>query len=502
MIQKLRLKSLLLLLLVSIGIGQVSALPPAQQSTLSQIAASANGGVSVHLPEGWLFDTPENPQYTALIAFGDSTNTLQTMVDTMTGSDVAAVDGSSGFVGVLDPALYADMNQDEVIDNIFTLFTTPEAGVEVVSQKTRTFADGAYSGWFAQINSTEQDEAGYVAVFGDGTVVVMALVATMPSANLSTLENEFVQILQSIRIPGESASQAGAATSTPSAGAAGEVTLVRGEDDRLSVELPSNWLFNDLLASDNLFLYGNSEVAVLSRLFSVRPDLTESLLLTGSGGLIILYTPEALGLPPDFDQNALMAQVLSGIEGQGFTVAANVVELQLEQGLLLYAMVEGTETGYIALAFLDDQIVYMTATGDSGSFNADQEALYAILNSLHVPAASEQTATPSGGGGIVPLQTATPSGGIAPAQTATPSSGGGGRIVPVGTAQPTESGGGIAPTQTATPSSGTGGRIVPAGTAQPTESGGGGGIAPAQTPTQSSGGVGGRIVPVLPTPTT
>ncbi len=181
-----------------------------------------------------------------------------------------------------------------------------------------------------------------------------------------------------------------------------------------------------------------------------------------------MFTPADLGLNDSFDGNALMNQVLTNVQNQGYRVqgSVQVVPLNGGQGALLYAVVLGPENGYIALEFAPGVIAYITATGDAQSITTDQNTLFAILQSVQIPAAGAQgsgglgnpfgppaTPAPTKGGGLgLPLATA------APTQ--------GGQIVPLATAAPTQGGGQIVPFQTATPAEG-GGHIVPV---QPTQS--------------------------------
>ena len=227
-------------------------------------------------------------------------------------------------------------------------------------------------------------------------------------------------------------------------------TTISGGDGAFSLELPEDWVFEDQLESAGVFAYGDSDDSMQSRLDSANPDTATTTTITGSGGLIFLYTPEVLGFEDEgsVDLDLLIDQVMDNLESQGFVIVGEPESIELEDGTMVYVMATGLENGYVALAMGGGLVAFVTATGDSQTFKTDRELLFTILQSLHMPAADEvsvsaEEPTPTEESETTPQ----------PRATAT-ASGGGGRIVPLQTATPGQSGGRIVPVlPTATPAS-------------------------------------------------
>jgi hypothetical protein len=97
-----------------------------------------------------------------------------------------------------------------------------------------------------------------------------------------------------------------------------------------------------------------------------------------------------------------MERALGGLQGYIIEQAAQPLD-----GGGLYAVIAGTERGYLALIPFGDEIAYVTATGMQGSFEANANMLMNIVKSIHVPAPSESTGL-GGLGGLQAEPTAAP----------------------------------------------------------------------------------------------
>ncbi len=110
-----------------------------------------------------------------------------------------------------------------------------------------------------------------------------------------------------------------------------------------------------------------------------------------------------------------MTQALAQLKSQGYATDAPIALESIQGGL--YAYIEGTEVGYLALIPFGDQIAYVTATGTKDSFDAADDALVAIIESVRSPAAP----VAPGLGGLGGLQAAaTQSPGLGGLDTAAP----------------------------------------------------------------------------------
>ncbi len=171
---------------------------------------------------------------------------------------------------------------------------------------------------------------------------------------------------------------------------------MRSSDNGVSLEIPGNWTVLDHVADATVLAYGDSDAAAQSRLFSAKPDLAPQTPISGNGGLIILYSMSQFGIDPaNPDLSGLMERALGNLQGYTVEQAAQPLE---GSGGGLYAVISGGERGYLALLPFGDQIAYVTATGTPTSFDANADALLAIVKSVHVPAVSEPTPVPTTAG--------------------------------------------------------------------------------------------------------
>jgi hypothetical protein len=118
--------------------------------------------------------------------------------------------------------------------------------------------------------------------------------------------------------------------------------------------------------------------------------------------------------PQTLDLEPLMTQTLNGLESAGYVVTEAPQAFDTDSGSDgIYAIVQGSEVGYVALVPFGQQIAYITGTGTPDSFEANRAVLEAIVRSVRVPA--ELPTTP--GPGLPGLQ------GLSPSATPSPSAG-------------------------------------------------------------------------------
>jgi hypothetical protein len=364
---------------------------PVQQTGDEAQTVSATGLFSVSLPSGWVQQEFVLTGFADLLAFGSSQANVQTIIALFTSSEqVEPFDGIGGFVGVIDPAQLTSQSLDALVSPLMQQILTSiqNEAVEIIEPAAAHTFGGHYAGELTLTN------LGYIAVLHTDEQL---LVSVIMSNNLDTNRTTMSGILETIHIPAESGEQQAALLAA--------AQTVRSSDGQVSLEIPGDWIVLDHVADENIFAYGDDETAAQSRLYSANPNLAPETAIVGNGGLIILYPMSQFSIDPqEPDLGSLMESALGGLQGYTVEQAAQPLE-----GGGLYALISGTERGYLALIPFGDEIAYVTATGTQATFDATDSILLDAVQSVRVPAASED----GGIGGLEGLQaeaTETPAG--------------------------------------------------------------------------------------------
>jgi hypothetical protein len=407
----------------------------AQETSAGEvIAAPTTLRYSIHLPGDWQFRSKQGDSVlTDYLAFGDSAALVERTLLTLGGETPEGVaTGVGGWAAMLNQAFWR-INAPTPSEQISAFLQASMVASEVVGQQTITLG-GLYPGAVVLAIDRTSDTEGYVGAVQVGEQdVLVFIVGVGPSREFAANDALIQAIIQSIRAPAE----AGAQTSivvvpafTPSGQTAPTAqplaTTPAGESDSsnlvfyamdggvASMTLPENWIVYDFLANENVFAYGDSDEAALSRLATARPDMvSEAPALTGLGGLIILYDPAEAGIDPAApDLAPVLDSVTSRLSGQGYTILKPGTDFTVGGHAGRYALVRGTEYGYVALVLYDDKLAFVTATGMPEDFESDAALFDRILASLRVPAdppPADVQVTPSGGiGGLGGSTDATP----------------------------------------------------------------------------------------------
>lgn len=373
----------------------------AGQPSNEPLAQGAAHLFSARLPEGWVHQPLTLEGFSDLIAIGSSSATMETVANlVLEGGQANSFEGVGGLLGVVDKAQLGGVSLEravpELMQELLGSFNTPQ--IHVTEQPTAHTFGGLYPGQLAASN------LGFLAVMQAGDQIAVELIL---SSDFAADREVMSGILESMRVPPETAGGGGLLQVLPTVAAPPALSLVRSSDERLSLVMPDNWRVLDHLKDADILAYGDSDAAAEARLASARSDLAAVSPLTGSGGLVILYPMSRFSIDPAApDLSALMGQALSQLESAGYRVAQAA---QPFGGSVagLYAIIDGTEHGYLGLLAFGDTVAYVTATNASGNFDAVGGDLFAILASLRVPAASETPA--SGGlGGLGGLTAPTP----------------------------------------------------------------------------------------------
>ena len=402
------------------------------QTSTGGVTASATGMFSVRLPAGWATDiTTTIDNFGDTVTFGSDQAALEASSSFLVAAQtLTAFQGVGGFVGAIQIQGFSGAQIIPLVPALVGAMTqsVTAAGAKAIGQaETHTFG-GLYEGQLQQL------DIGVVAVLHSADQVLVAiLISDDPTANSDAINT----VLESIHIPAEAGEAQPAPTEIPTelpteaqAVPSSEIQTFRSSDARVSLDIPGDWTVLDHAADGDILAYGDSADAAMSRLYSVKPELATETVISGNGGVVVIYPMSVFGIDPhNPDLMPLMERALGNLSG--YTVVQPPEALEgIEGGVI--AVIGGTEQGYLALIPFDDQIAYVTATVSTDSFDSQQSALLDIVKSVHIPAIPESSGL-GGLGGLEVPPTATPE----PTQSGI--TGLGGLIIePVATSEATE----------------------------------------------------------------
>lgn len=400
------------------------------------IAAPTTLRYSIHLPANWQFRSKAGDSIlTDYLVFADSSALLERSLQSLNGEDVEGIStGIGGWAAMLNQAFWR-INAPTPSEQISAFLQAGTVAAEVVDQQ-QILLGGMYPGAAVLAIDRAADTEGYVGAVQVGEQDVLAFVIGVgPSRDFANSDSLLQAILQTIQAPAESGAQTStvvvpafrpsdqqAATPQPlaatseAAGTNGDLIAYTMEQDVASIALPENWIVYDFLADENVFSYGDTDAAALSRFATVRPDMvSDAPELMGLGGLVVLYDPADAGVnaaAPDLAP--VLDSVTQRLVAQGYEIVKPGSDFTIGGYPGRLAIVRGGEYGYIALVLFDSKLAFITATGMPDNFEANNALLNAILESVRVPAAtanqlSETPASQSGIGGLLDSGTPVPS---------------------------------------------------------------------------------------------
>ena len=424
MIRMLRAGAVMLVLVVLTGVGGSAAAQ--QSSTQEVIAAPTTLRYSLHLPGDWQFRSKQGDSVlTDYLAFGDSAALVERTLLTLGGeTPEGAATGIGGWAAMLNQAFWR-INAPSPSEQISAFLQASMVASDVVGQQAITIG-GLYPGAVVLAVDRASDTEGYVGAVQVGEQdVLVFIIGAGPSREFAANDALIQAIIQSIRAPAETGAQtstvvvpaftpAGQAaptappltTAAGQTGVSGDLIAYAMDGGVASIALPENWIVYDFLANENVFAYGESDEAALSRLATARPDLVSNAPLTGLGGLVILYDPVEAGIDPAApDLAPVLDSLTSRLRGQGYEILEPGTDFTVGGHTGRFAVVRGTEYGYVALILYDGKLAFVTATGMPDTFETNAGLFDRVIASLHVPAeqspAAGTQATPSGGiGGL------------------------------------------------------------------------------------------------------
>lgn len=170
---------------------------------------------------------------------------------------------------------------------------------------------------------------------------------------------------------------------------------VQSSDGRVSLRLPDSWVYTDVVATENIIAFGETDAAMVGRLNDLRG---EPGLLISNGGTITLFNVADYGLTEtsvDVLQTVMDSGIAAVTEEPGGDVLEEpqVVEINPGQEIVLAVITSAGERGYAAMLGFGDTLAIMTATSTPTSWEANRDLLYSIIQSVRIPA-EEGAVTP------------------------------------------------------------------------------------------------------------
>ncbi len=360
------------------------------------LSVGQNGTFSVDLPQGWVNQTRADvSNFGDVVVFGSDQAALQLSNDVIVnGGNLTPFAGVSGFIGAVDTQQLAGAQLSTVVDPLVQKLTelATSSGAKAVGSPQTENVGGKYPGELQELN------IGYIAVMHSTDQVLVAIVL---SDDKATNDSLMLNIIESIQIPAAGSRQTSGelqpTTTAPTEQAPAETETYRSSDNQLSLDVPSGWTILDHIADGAILAYGDTPDAAMSRLYSVKPDLATKTVISGDGGVVVLYPMSQFGIDPNKpDLMPLITRALGNLKG--YTVSQQPEAVPGMDGAV-YAIIAGTEHGFLVLIPFGDQIAYVTATGTTeDDFTALETTFQNIVASIHVPALPVATPTPESAG--------------------------------------------------------------------------------------------------------
>ncbi len=383
----------LLLILVS------AAFPASAQSNqLTQIGRTLDGQISVHLPANWMSRDTAATYFTAVLAVGDSANSLQAVINSLTSQTSATGTGMNGVIGIFSPQATAGLPANTAMSTLFnTLISGAQQSGGQISQQ-QSLMIGQYPGTIALVVNTGQNVKGYVGVFELSAGIVEFTFGASPVANFDANQQMFIDMINSISVPAETGSSlpptAVIATPIPvnpnpqpPVGGGG---VVASDTGIFSIRLPQNWTSQATTVDSftDVTVFGDLPASVQAATDMLINGSETNYNVTGIGG--ILGALALGGQAPDTLVTPLMTQILNS-----FTNDVTIV--QQPQAHTFGGQYPGElaqlNRGYVAVMRSTDQLLLAILVSDNMDVN--QAAMTGLLETVRVPAETGNAPAPT-----------------------------------------------------------------------------------------------------------
>ena len=369
-----------------------SALAQGQTTQLDVLMTDSTGTVSMQLPAGWTYQEGLLDDFPNSLVFGDSQLAISVRADNAnTDLDPKAIVGNGGAIALFDPAevqALGDINADLLQELFMQELMVPG---RIIGPNVTTIA--GMDALQVVARTEESQEEGILAVAGQGDVLLL-LTVTSPMGEYDAMQDVFADMLATLSVAGVASDEV---VSTPEvevittpevAPEADELVYVTSAGDEVSLLLPDGWLYDDLMATENLFVWGNSDAALDTRYEDFTGVLTA---IEGEGGLVLVASVASMGLTRDeADPAGILENIMIGLQtAPGYELVEQPTAFSLGEGNDGEYMVVrvANEYGYIAVVLFENDISIITSTGTLDSFEDNRDLLTDVLLSIRVPAA-------------------------------------------------------------------------------------------------------------------
>lgn len=411
MFRSIRRSALIVLTLVfSILVGSIGiASQPvyAQDPTsLTQLIASANGGLSVRLPATWVaIDDTGNAQlalFSTILFFGENQAAAEARRAYNMGQ-TSNVPGMGGAVVIVDPAQFQQLAGQPL---------TPDSAVAAVVAGTE--ANGGSTQVGATAYQTTAGNPAVYAVTSDPNSDLLAFIVAVDFSGtivLASTENRtadfagssdlLTAILDSVSAPAE-------APTTPTTGGGGlggglggtglvsgesdDNTFVTSDDGSLSIMLPKDWVFEDQLATNGIVVFGENQAEADNRAtFWLSNQLVT---VAGSGGFVAEIEWSSIPADPaTFDLNAGFTGFLANLS---HSEAEPFQEITIGgQTPAIYTVITyPAQKTFVGLIAFDLKLAIVATSAPNATFEANRNLLLEIMQSVSIPAGQPPSTDP------------------------------------------------------------------------------------------------------------
>lgn len=388
--------------------GVASSTAYAQGSTdLTQLFASADGSLSVRLPSTWaaLDDTgnPDLTLFSTIIFFGENQTSAEARRAYNMGQ-TTNVPGMGGAVVIVDAAQFQTLaGQPLTADSAVAAVvagTEANGGSTQVGATAYQTTDGNPAVYAVTSDPNSDLLAFIVAIDFAGTVVLAS--AENHTADFAASSDLLTAIIDSISAPGEVATTpnnggtglggTGLGGTGLVSGEASDKQFVTSDDGTLSILLPNGWVFDDQLATNGLFVFGENDTEAENRAtFWLSNELVT---VAGSGGFVAEIEWSSIGADAKtFDLTTGLTAFLSNLshsEAEEF----QEVTIGGQTSAIYTVLTYPSQKTFVALIAFNLKLGIVATSAPNATFDANRNLLLEVMQSVSIPAGQPPSTDP------------------------------------------------------------------------------------------------------------
>jgi hypothetical protein len=357
-----------------------------------QIAQTLDGQISIQLPQGWVARDAAEPNFTSILAFGDTPQSLQLVINSLTAPSTQVVAGMNGLIAIINPQLIGGLPGDQAVSALLNsmIATVQQSGGTILDQQSFMLG-GQYPASIALVSVPSQQAKGYVGAFQAGSNVVQFQIGASPESAFDANQQTFNAIVDSIRVPAETPNNV---IAKPTAVPLGQSDIAPGQsaDGAFSFTLPQGWAQQPLTLPNfgETYAFGSS-AAALQGIIGLFANGNQAATVNGVGGFVGAVDPAQIqGQKLDDLVSPIMQGILSSVQGSGVTILQQPAQHLF--GGQYSGLLTLTNLGYIAVLHSDS--VLLVSVIVSSDVNTDQNVLTGILESIRIGGATTVSPVP------------------------------------------------------------------------------------------------------------